>query len=134
MKSQLRNDSSVLTPQRTAVLQAVRQSQLHLTASEVYESARKILPSISYATVYNSLRYLKDGGFIGEIRFGNGASRYDAMTDRHDHALCTACGKLVDLEMELSDDLMNLAAGRSGFEPHSIELTLKGLCDKCRTK
>ncbi len=134
MKNQLRNDSSILTPQRDAVLQAVLASQSHLTASEVYESARKILPSISYATVYNSLRYLKESGFIGEIQFGNGASRYDALTDRHDHALCTTCGKLVDLEMELSDDLMNLAAGRSGFEPHSIELTLKGLCDECRTK
>lgn len=134
MKNQLRNDSSVLTPQREAVLQAVRESQSHLTASEVYESARKILPSISYATVYNSLRYLKDGGFIGEIAFGNGSSRYDAMIDRHDHALCTACGKLVDLEMELSDELMILAAKRSGFAPQSLQLTLKGLCDECRPK
>lgn len=134
MRNQPDNDTSILTPQRRAVLQAVRDSQSHLTASEVYESARTILPSISYATVYNSLRYLKEGGLIAEIQFGNGASRYDAMTDRHDHALCTKCGKLVDLEMELSDELMNLAAGRSGFEPHSLQLTLKGLCDECRPK
>lgn len=87
MRNQVHLDNSTLTPQRDAVLQAVRASQAHLTASEVYESARKIWPSISYATVYNSLRYLKDGGLIGEIQFGNGASCYGAMTDRHDHAL-----------------------------------------------
>jgi Fur family transcriptional regulator, peroxide stress response regulator len=128
------SENSVLTPQRDAVLQAVRESHSHLTASEVYESARQILPTISYATVYNSLRYLKDNGFISEIQFGNGASRYDAMTERHDHALCTICGKLVDLELELSDELITLAAQRSNFEPQSLQLTLKGLCENCRTK
>lgn len=127
-------DSLTLTPQRDAVLQAVRESHSHLTASEVYEAARAILPTISYATVYNSLRYLKDNNYISEIQFGNGASRYDAMTERHDHALCTVCGKLVDLDLELSDELMTLAARRSNFKPQSIQLTLKGLCDNCRAK
>lgn len=134
MRNQSSADNSILTPQREAVLQAVRASERHLTASEVYESARAILPSISYATVYNSLRYLKDNGLIAEIYFGRGASRYDAMIDRHDHALCLKCGKLSDLELELTDELMALAAKRSGFETHSVELTLKGLCDNCRAK
>ena len=116
MENQLNNDNSSLTPLREAVLLAVRESYSHLTASEVYKAARRNLPSISYATVYNSLRYLKDNGLIGEIQFGNGASHY-AMTNRHDHALCVSCGKLVDLELELSDELMNLAARRTGFEP-----------------
>lgn len=121
-----------LTKQREAVLQVVRDSRQHPTASEVFELAKGVLPSISYATVYNSLRFLKDAGLISEISFGNGASRYDAMTERHDHALCTKCGKLVDLDLELSDELMTLAASRSNFEAQSIQLTLKGLCDNCR--
>lgn len=132
MKQQ--SENSVLTPQREAVWQAVRESNSHLTASEVYEASRQILPTISFATVYNSLRYLKDNGYISEIQFGNGASRYDAMTGRHDHALCVTCGKLVDIELELSDELMNLAARYSNFEPQSIQFTLKGLCENCRTK
>lgn len=132
----MRNESEQvgLTPQREAVLRAVRESKEHLTASGVYEAARNILPSISYATVYNSLRYLKDNNFIAEIQFGNGASRYDAITERHDHALCNQCGKLVDIELELPDELMQLAAERSGFEPQSVQLTLRGLCEDCRTK
>jgi Fur family peroxide stress response transcriptional regulator len=135
MENQLHNQSEnpALTKQREAVLQAIRESKAHLTASEVYESSRKILPSISFATVYNSLRYLKDAGLISEINFGNGASRYDSIVERHDHALCNACGKLVDLDLELSEELMNLAANYSQFEPHSIQLTLKGLCSDCRS-
>jgi Fe2+ or Zn2+ uptake regulation protein len=121
-----------LTPQREAVLQVIRASANHMTANEIFVEARKVLPTISYATVYNSLRYLKDAGLVREIQFGNGASRYDRETDRHDHALCTRCGKLVDFELPLSDDLLRAAARRSKFTPESVHLTLKGICPECR--
>lgn len=127
-----KTETIALTKQREAVLQVVRESETHPTASEVYEAARAVLPSISYATVYNSLNFLKNAGLIAEISFASGANRYDAITGRHDHALCTGCGKLVDLDLELADELMMLAARRSGFEPQSIQLTLKGLCEICR--
>ena len=83
-----------LTKQRKVVLEAIRDSSSHLTASEVFGLAKAALPTISFATVYNSLRYLKEAGHIAEIQFGNGASRFDAMTHRHDHAICTKCGHL----------------------------------------
>src|SRR5690242_11420075 len=89
-----------LTKQREVVLQVIRDAESHMTANEVFAGAKQLLPSISFATVYNSLRYLKDAGHIAEIQFGNGASRFDRMTHRHDLAICTKCGKLVDIEME----------------------------------
>jgi Fur family peroxide stress response transcriptional regulator len=122
-----------LTRQRGVVLEVVRTSENHLTASEVYEAARKLLPSISYATVYNSLRYLKDAGLVDEITFGNGASRFDRETARHDHAICSACGKLVDLDLPQTMELMRVAARHSRFKPESIRLTLVGICPDCRS-
>ena len=98
-----------LTPQRKVVLSVIHESCEHLTASEVFASAKGKLPSISFATVYNSLRFLKDAGHIGEINFGNGASRFDRMTSRHDHAICTKCDKLVDIEMEHPPELADQA-------------------------
>ena len=127
------NQGGVLTRQRAAVLQVIRASEEHLTASEIFARARNVLPSISYATVYNSLRYLKDTGLVHEVQFGNGASRYDRETERHDHALCTGCGKLVDFDLDLSAELMRAAARRSSFKPQSIHLTLRGLCPDCRS-
>lgn len=121
-----------LTKQREVVLQAIQEAEEHLTANEVFEKARFLLPSISFATVYNSLRYLKDAGHIAEIQFGNGASRFDKMTTRHDHALCVKCGKLVDMELELPAELVELASNFSKFKPESIELTLRGLCPNCQ--
>ena len=81
-----------MTPQRRAVLQVVSESAEHLTAGEIYEAARRVLPTISFATVYNSLKYLKEAGLLGEISFGKASSRYDRETARHDHAVCTCCG------------------------------------------
>ena len=133
MAKDIGNQGGALTRQREAVLGVIRASEEHLTAGEIYERARKVLPSISYATVYNSLRYLKETGLVHEVQFGNGASRYDRETERHDHALCTACGKLVDFDLDLSADLMRTAARRSSFKPESIHLTLRGLCPDCRS-
>jgi Fur family ferric uptake transcriptional regulator/Fur family peroxide stress response transcriptional regulator len=120
-----------LTKQREVVLQVIREAAEHLTANEVFDRAKQLLPTISFATVYNSLRFLKDAGHIGEIRFGNGASRFDALTSRHDHAICTNCGKLVDMEIELPEEIVELATKFSKFKLESIELTLRGLCPEC---
>lgn len=120
-----------LTKQRAAILQVIREADEHLTANGVFENAKRILPGISFATVYNSLRYLKEAGQISEISFGNGASRFDSMTSRHDHAICTKCGRLVDMEIELPAEIINFAAEFSRFKLESIELTLRGLCPEC---
>jgi Fe2+ or Zn2+ uptake regulation protein len=120
-----------LTKQREVVLRVIRDGHEHLTAGEVFDRAKGLLPGISFATVYNSLRFLKDGGHIAEISFGNGAARYDGITSRHDHAICTQCGKLVDIEMEHPRDLVEMAAEYSNFKPESLEFTLRGICPEC---
>ena len=93
--------------------------------------ARRVLPGISFATVYNSLRYLKNEGLIAEVRFGNESTRYDRKLTRHDHALCTECGDLVDLELPIPRALLNKAADLSKFEAQSVEFILKGVCPNC---
>ena len=121
-----------LTRQREAVLRVIRGRADHPTANEIFEAARAMLPAISYATVYNSLRYLKSEGLVREINFGNSASRYDRVTERHDHAICTACGKLVDFDLTEAAELMRAAARKSHFKAQSVHLTLMGLCPDCR--
>jgi Fur family peroxide stress response transcriptional regulator len=132
-KSSNDNEATMkLTPQREAVLRVIRARDDHPTANEIFEAARAILPAISYATVYNSLRYLRETGLVREINFGNSASRYDGITERHDHAICTNCGKLVDFEFNEVADLMRAAARKSRFKPERLYMTLMGLCPDCR--
>ena len=126
------DSTAKLTPQREAVLQVIRAREDHPTANEIFEAARAILPAISYATVYNSLRYFRETGLVREINFGDSASRYDGITERHDHAICTDCGKLVDFDLAEAADLMRAAARKSRFKPERVYLTLMGLCPDCR--
>ncbi|HLM60228.1 MAG TPA: transcriptional repressor [Pyrinomonadaceae bacterium] len=134
MKRAMEQNSGLgLTKQREVVLQVIRTAEHHLTANEVFEEAKRRLPTISFATVYNSLRYLKEAGHISEIQFGfSGANRFDAKTNRHDHAICNRCGKLVDMDLEMPEELIELAAKFSKFKPESLELTLRGLCPECK--
>jgi Fe2+ or Zn2+ uptake regulation protein len=126
-----KQDTQRLTPQREAVLKAVRERDDHPTAGDIFARANQYLPAISYATVYNSLRYLKEAGLVHEISFGDSASRYDGVTERHDHAICNECGKLVDLDMPEAAKLMPAAARKSRFKPQSVHLTLRGVCPDC---
>jgi len=126
-----KQDTQRLTPQREAVLKAVRERDDHPTAGDIFARAKQYLPAISYATVYNSLRYLHEAGLVQEISFGDGASRYDGITERHDHALCTECGKLVDFDLAEPAELMREAARKSRFQPESVHLTLVGRCPDC---
>src|SRR5215510_14055473 len=120
-----------LTPQREAVFQVIQERDDHPTASDIFEAARRRLPSLSYATVYNSLRYLKEAGLVHEITFGDSASRYDGVMERHDHAICNQCGKLVDLDIPEAAKLMPAAARKSRFRPQSVHFTLRGVCPDC---
>ena len=120
-----------LTPQRDAVFQVIQERDDHPTASDIFEAARLRLPGISYATVYNSLRYLREAGLVYEIKFGDSASRYDRETERHDHAICNDCGKLVDFDLPDAAKLLQAAARKSHFQPQSVHLTLRGRCPDC---
>ena len=131
-KTENRNPEEKLTRQRDAVLQVIRSREDHPTANEIFQAARLQLPTISYATVYNSLRFLKEAGLVHEIKFGDGASRYDRETDRHDHAICNDCGKLVDFDLPEAASLIQAAARKSKFKPASVHLTLRGVCPDCR--
>jgi Fur family peroxide stress response transcriptional regulator len=127
-------DGRALTPQRRAVLDVVLGSEEHLTANEIYEAARRLLPTLSFATVYNSLKFLKEAGLVSEINFGKGSSRYDREIGRHDHAICSRCGRLVDFDLPETPQMLRAAARRSRFKPESIHLTLVGVCPDCQKR
>lgn len=121
-----------LTPKRRAVLEAVRRSNAHLSASEIWERAREFEPKLSFATVYNAVHYLCHAGLLTEIPFGDGASRYDARMDRHDHAICTGCGALTDFHSDIADAVAAEAARETGFEAAEVRIVLTGICPACR--
>lgn len=61
-----------ITPQRRAVLRALDGEHVHLSADQVHAGARRVVPEVSLATVYNTLNELVAMGEISEIRLADG--------------------------------------------------------------
>ena len=121
-----------LTSQRRAVAEALEGEHVHLTAEEVHRRARRILPEVSLATVYNTLNELVAMGEIAEVRHAPGPLRYDpnAGTTPHHHLLCTSCGALFDVEAAAID--APAVVGASGFRVDAVDVLFRGTCAACQ--
>jgi Fe2+ or Zn2+ uptake regulation protein len=119
-----------------AVLNIVREAENHPTALEVYERVRKVRPRMGLATVYRVLHQLTELGIIKELGRDAEGCRYDAHTERHDHAICTECGALLDIpvDVRVSGEALRAAAQMVGIAFGSHEVRIYGLCAACQAK
>jgi Fur family peroxide stress response transcriptional regulator len=126
----------LLNANARAVLAVVRESASHPTAQEVHDAVRLMRPGIGLATVYRILHQLTRQGMIRVWGYEGERVRYDGRADRHDHALCTVCGALLDLplEIELSRTALEEAARAAGLELASYEVRMYGRCAHCQAR
>jgi len=125
---------ATLNENAQAVLSVVQASHSHPTAAEVYEVVREKRPRIGIASVYRILHNLVKQGYVKELRHTDEICRYDAHIERHDHAICTVCGALLDvpIEVKVPQDVLQAAAEAAGIELNSHELRLYGRCPLCK--
>ncbi len=118
-----------------AVLDMVRSVDTHPTALEIYERVKQVRPRIGLASVYRILGHLVEQGYIKEISYGDASSRYDGRIQRHDHAVCTTCGALLDLpiDVDLSQQTLQNAAHAAGIELDTHEVRIYGRCATCQS-
>jgi Fur family transcriptional regulator, peroxide stress response regulator len=121
-----------LTPQRKAVLDTILEANNHPTAADIIERLRRDGQKISYATVYNSLRYLTEAELIRELKIGESVTRYDARMEEHHHIVCERCGRVDELLTALPGKYLAAVASDTNYEVHEIDLVIKGLCPECR--
>jgi len=121
---------SRITPYRAAVLEVLRAAR-HPTAAELYRSVRKRKPGVAYATIYNALNWLTQRGLAAELKFGDAASRFDPILERHDHLVCNRCGNLMDYTVEIPRKLWERAGRQKGFRVEEYRVQLMGLCGRC---
>ena len=129
-ESRLREAGLRVTPQRRAVWSAFGAGPNgHLTADEVFARARKELPELSRATVYNTLGALVGAGLLREVE-SRGAVLYDPNPDpTHQHFRCLRCGRLHDVHVEGVAGLR--ITDKRPFMIHERTVLLQGLCPAC---
>lgn len=119
----------VQTKQRQLILEAVRATNSHPTADELFQMIRRKLPTISLATVYRNLNFLSDIGEIRKLSMPGMPDRFDWRLDPHDHMVCDACGQVIDFA--LPGDLKQQIADACGAEVEGYTLVAHGTCAHC---
>ena len=121
-----------LTPQRIAIVRELADDASHPTAQDLYERLRPAFPTMSFATVYNTLDALAKLGLVGSLRLGS-AVRFDPNTTPHHHAVCDACGVVLDLDVSAGAPAPTAAIERTyRFRIRTEERTYRGLCSRCQ--
>jgi Fur family ferric uptake transcriptional regulator len=124
------------TEQRRVVTEEFFASDGHLSIEELLDQVRVKEPRIGYATVYRTLKLLKECGLAYERHFGDGVSRYEVAWDdeHHDHLICIECDKIVEFEDDAIEDLQHQVAAKHGFTLVRHRLELYGVCPDCQAR
>ena len=85
------------TPQRIAVVEYVLKSTSHPSADDVLGYARKKCPTVSRATVYNTLNLLVEKGLLGMQTIKGGAVIFDSNVEKHHHFIDNDTGVIYDI-------------------------------------
>jgi len=125
-----RNIGFKLTPQRIAVLEYLEDNKEHPSAETVYNNVSKTFPTMSFATVYNTLAALRNRGHLLELTIDADKRRYDPNTTHHNHLICTRCRRIIDIPVEYRLHVPEPLRGDFQITGNHIEFY--GICPECQ--
>jgi len=124
-----------LTPQRLALVHLLARDETHPSADQVFARLRAEYPTISLATVYNTLDMLVDLGEALTLDLHEGCTRYDVRRPAaHPHVVCRTCGRVADLEVDGLTDFVDAARAVSTFGDLQPRIYFDGLCPTCNAR
>jgi Fe2+ or Zn2+ uptake regulation protein len=136
MLSTLKGLGLRMTPQRVAIVKLFACDTSHPTAQDLFDRLKPTFPTMSFATVYNTLDALEKARLSGTLRIGN-AARFDPNTLPHHHAICDRCGAIIDVPSpSLKPARASVRRVRKvapGFAVARVERIYRGICAQCAT-
>jgi Fur family transcriptional regulator, ferric uptake regulator len=120
------------TGQRDDIARVFFDMGRHISAEELYAEVKKVNPHVGYATIYRTLRLLKECALLYERHFDEGQARYEAVGEgHHDHFICERCGKIIEFENDEIERMQEIVAHelKATLTRHKMELY--GICAEC---
>lgn len=117
--------------QRVKILEYLREHRFHPTVDEIYQALKGEIPTLSKATVYNTLKAFEDANLVQTIHIEENEARYDINTDYHGHFKCQSCGQVYDFEINVDIDTIE---DLKNFQITEKNINFKGFCPKCLKK
>lgn len=117
--------------QRMKVMEYLDGNRDHPTVEQIYSTLKPEIPTLSKATVYNTLKLLEEKHLIKALTIEDNEVRYDAVVRQHGHFKCTECGTIVDFPVDVPElDKPEL----KGCSVEQMDVFLKGTCASCAKK
>jgi len=123
-----------MTNQREIILRELRKSKRHLSADELYDIVKKVMPRISLATVYRNLEILSEAGLIGKLEISGRQKRFDFDVSDHDHIYCVMCHKVDNLDIERKNIDSEQLGATAGYTITGYRVEIIGICPDCQKK
>jgi Fur family peroxide stress response transcriptional regulator len=121
-----------LTPQREVLLRALSETTGHPTADDLVKRVRKVLPTVSHATVYRNVQELLRAGLIGTLERSGASVQFEINPEHHHHFVCRRCGQVWDVYLDqVAVTLDRRRSPLSGFRIDRRDVQLHGLCARC---
>jgi len=131
----LRQSGMRVTKPRKAIYGFMRHNRDHPTAHEIYTNLKQAYPSLSLATVYNTLEVLVAHGLVQDLGSAfDDEIHYDGEMSPHINLICTNCHSISDHPMSNQEDLPNLITIKTGFKVSGIRIVYYGRCISCLSK
>lgn len=120
----LRDHGIQPTTQRIEIARCVLDSHAHPTADEVHAEVLAGCPTISRATVYNTLNLLADKGLLRRRTLREGVTVFDPVLEPHHHLIDIESGKIHDIPWD--SVVVRGALAHPEFEVLDYEVVLRG--------
>ena len=118
-----------VTPQRVAIVEELYNNG-HVNIDDLYKKLLAKFPSVSLATIYKNINAMVEKVFLSEVKIPNSKSVYELVKTEHAHLVCSSCGMIEDLTLDMTS-VLNEVSTLSSFKINSTNLVLSGVCTKC---
>lgn len=119
------------TKQRQAILNKILSAEGPLSVSQIHERASEELPRLGIATVYRTIKALREDGEIIAVELPGEEAHYEsAGRGHHHHFRCWSCEQVFDLGV----CPVGIPSGTTlpgGYQVEEHNLTLYGRCSSC---
>lgn len=114
--------------QRLKILEYFHMYNSHPTVDEIYKELKPTMPTLTKATIYNTLKILVEEELISEVHIEDNEVRYDLHAKSHGHFKCLQCGSIYDFHIEIGKVPTD---GLDEFQVETRNVYFKGTCPKC---
>ncbi len=114
--------------QRLKILEYFHLHNNHPTVEEIYKELKPTMPTLTKATIYNTLKIFVEEKLVNEVHIEDNEVRYDLQAKSHGHFKCSQCGAIYDFHIEMDQIPVE---GLDEFQVDIRNVYFKGVCPKC---